>query len=676
LAELNAVEFIAMRNSKKSSQARHREADVSNSSRKLENTRTPSDRSGIGSNTVSQRTAWPNAVLAAAILAIAIGAVYARAIDAPFIFDDLNAIHQNGSIRSLWPLVGTAARPGPLNPPDNKPTSARPLVNLSLAINYHFGRLSPTGYHVVNVAIHFLSALLVWAIVRRSLGLPYFAGRFDDSATWLALAVAMLWALHPLVTEAVAYTTQRSELLVSLFYLATVYCSLRYWLTDDGGTKWLVLAVASCLCGMASKEIMVSAPIMVLLFDRTFIAGTFREALRKSWPLYAGLAGAWLLLFVLNIDAPRSGAAGFGLGVKAHQWWLTQCQVLLTYLKLSIWPYPLLIHYQWPYLNSIAEAWPYVLAVGVLAIATLVLLWRNSPLGFLGAWIFAILGPTFIVPVVLEQAAERRMYLPLVALVTMFVIGGYWLLSSLSSRWTAASFWLAAAIAVVLGIVSNKRLAAYYDEMHLWRDVVKHNPNDYVAHSSLGQLLLQNRPAEAIPELQAALQLKPDHVIARTNLGTALIKIGRPNDAISVLRTALKLDPNHVPALVNLGIVQMRVGDLAAARACFEHVLRLQPKRADIHSKLGVLLHATGQTSAAIEHCRQAVRLTPDDAEAHSTLGLVLLESGDANGAVGYLREAVRLQPDSAEYKNDLATALKATGQATQHQTGPDGNPP
>jgi Flp pilus assembly protein TadD len=609
--------------------------------------------------------------LAAALLAVSIGAVYARAIHSPFIFDDHNAIHQNESIRSLWPLAGTAARPGPLNPPDNKPTSARPLVNLSLAINYYFGRLSPTGYHVVNVAIHFLSALLILAIVRRTLGLPYFAGRFEDSAAWLALAVAMIWALHPLLTEAVAYTTQRSELLVSLFYLATFYCSIRYWSLEDGRTKWLVLAVVACLCGMASKEIMVSAPVMVLLFDRTFIAGTFREALRRSWPLYAGLAGTWLLLLVLNIDAPRSGAAGFGLGVEAHEWWLTQCQVLLTYLKLSVWPSPLLIHYQLPYLNSISEAWPYVLAVGVLAVAACVLLWRNSPLGFLAAWVFAILGPTMIVPVVLEQAAERRMYLPLVALVTMFVVGGYWLLCSLSSRWTTASFWLAAAIAVVLGVVSYKHLAAYDDEMHLWRDVVKHNPNDYVAHSSLGQLLLQNRPAEAIPELQAALQLKPDHVIARTNLGTALIKIGRPADAISVLRSALKLDPNHVPALVNMGIVQMRVGDLAAARACFEHVLQLQPKRADIHSKLGVLLHASGQTSAAIKHCRRAVQLTPDDAEAHSTLGLVLMESGDANGAVAYLREAVRLQPNSAEYNNDLATALRVTG-----QTGQDGDRP
>src|SRR5207253_2214235 len=100
------------------------------------------------------------------------------------------------------------------------------------------------------------------------------AGRFNLSAGWLAPAVALIWALHPLQTETVIYATQRTELLMALFYLATLYCSMRYWLTADSRATWLVLAILACLCGMASKEVMVTAPVMVLLFERTFIAGS------------------------------------------------------------------------------------------------------------------------------------------------------------------------------------------------------------------------------------------------------------------------------------------------------------------------------------------------------------------------------------------------------------------
>src|SRR3954447_16764681 len=231
----------------------------------------------------------------AVILAFLIGAVYGPSINVPFVFDDRDTIMGNDSILKLWPLIGRD-EPGPLNPQPEFPTSGRPVINLSFALNYYFGGFSPVGYHAVNIVIHFLSAMLVWAILTRTLRLPYFGERFEQSAGWLALAIAMLWALHPLQTEAVVYVTQRTELMMALFYLATLYCSLRYWSQfsrpvrqGTGGNAlvkkpilqfriiWLILAVLACAAGMASKEVMVSAPVMVLLFERTFIVGSFKE---------------------------------------------------------------------------------------------------------------------------------------------------------------------------------------------------------------------------------------------------------------------------------------------------------------------------------------------------------------------------------------------------------------
>src|SRR5204863_2298660 len=121
-------------------------------------------------------------------------------------------------------------------------------------------------------------------------------------------------------------------------------------------------------------------------------------------------------------------------GVPAYEWWLTQSKVFFLYLRLAVWPWPLLIHYQLPYLKNLNDAWMYVVPLLLMGIFTLVLLWRNNPLGFLGTWFFAILSPTFAIPVVTEMAAERRMYLALVVPVVIFVIGGYWLAGAIFQR--------------------------------------------------------------------------------------------------------------------------------------------------------------------------------------------------------------------------------------------------
>ena len=129
----------------------------------------------------------------------------------------------------LWPLVASGPEGGPLNPPGNFPTSARPIVNLSLAVNYYFGQFEPRGYRVVNTAIHAGCALLLWGLVAGTLRLEYFGGRFTRAAGPLGFVAALVWALHPLTSEGVAYLTQRTESSMALCYLATLFASLRYW---------------------------------------------------------------------------------------------------------------------------------------------------------------------------------------------------------------------------------------------------------------------------------------------------------------------------------------------------------------------------------------------------------------------------------------------------------------
>ena len=330
----------------------------------------------------------PTVVLVTAVvLAVAIATIYSRAIHAPFIFDDEDIVIKNTSIERLWPPIGTEKLRGPFNPEREISTSGRPLVNFSLAMNYRVGGRDPASYHVCNIAVHILSTWLLLGIVRRQCcRLDFFQPAIRDAADRLACLVALVWGLHPLHTETVVYVTQRTELLMSLFYLATLYASLRYWTMESprAVSRWAVLAGISCGLGMACKEVMVTAPVIVLLFERTFIAGSFRAALVKSWRLYVGFALGWVVLLALNATGPRSGSAGFHAGVAAPVWWLTQTKILLLYLKLVVWPWPLVIQYEFPYLTTVREALPWLMPVALLAILTLLLVWRRTAVGF--AW--------------------------------------------------------------------------------------------------------------------------------------------------------------------------------------------------------------------------------------------------------------------------------------------------
>jgi tetratricopeptide (TPR) repeat protein len=634
-----------------------------------------------GSESSARGREGPPAWVVPVVLAVSIFAVYYGARHAPFIFDDAVTIEKNSSIKSVWPLVGSTERPGPLNPPRELPTSGRPLVNLTFAMNYHVGELNPVGYHVVSIVLHCLTAWLVWAVVRRTLLLPYFDRRFEASAGWLALAVAMLWALHPLQTEAVVYVTQRTELMMALFYLSTFYCSLRYWSqlslpAGQGGAQsisvtkpilqsratWLIVAVLACAAGMASKEVMVSAPVMVLLFERTFIAGSLKESLRRSWPLYAGLAATWQVLLLVNLGSPRGDSAGFSLGVSAYQWWLTQAKVLLMYLKLSFWPSPLLLHYVFPYFTTLAEAWVYVVPVLLLVVIVCILLWRNNPLGFLGAFLFAILSPTLIVPIVTEMAAERRMYLPLLALVVLVVVGGFVLVQWMLKRSGGVAY-VAAALAVVLafacGLFSARRLAAYNDEMTLWRGVLQYQPDNYMAHTNIGHLLVEEgRLAEAIEELQLSVSLKPDNYVGYNNLGKALDHAGRYPEAIDALNKALQLDPEYTDALLNLANSLQQMGRLSEAREPLEHAVRLNPENAEVQNNMGVLLASSNQVPQAIERFRLAARLDPQYVRAHINLSRTLVGTGEKEEAIRELEQAIQLAPRRADLECDLGTLL------------------
>jgi tetratricopeptide (TPR) repeat protein len=550
------------------------------------------------------------------ILAALIGIVYGRAARAPFVHDDNMSVLGNPSIVRLWPAFGTVDRPGPLNPPRDAVTSGRPLVNLSLALNYCLGGYHPLGYHIVNMVLHVLSAILLYGIVRRALSLDRFRARFGTAATPLAIAVAVVWAIHPLLTDAVEYVSQRTELMMGTFYLATLYASLRYLTSASRWSRSVAAfgATLACFCGMACKEVMVSAPPIALLFDRCFVSGSLKAALKKSWPLYAGLFGSWFVLLALNVDAPRSHAAGFQAGLPAYVWWFTQSKVLLLYLKLSIWPWPLIIHRETALIWTLAEALPWLLPLALAAGGTLLLLWRRSSIGFLGAWLFAILLPTMVMPMPSEAVAERRMYLPLIAVVVFVIVGGYAILKRQlevrspnerpsNASWLALRMMTIGAIALVsvFAVVTSCRLQAYGDAITIWRDAVAR---------------------------------QPENVRATINLGCALQDAGRYQEAVSQFERAISIDPTRP--------------DVGLA-----------------HRSLGLAWARLRQPEKAIHHLELAMRLRPDVANDHGVLGSLLVDVHRFSDAVPQLELAVRQQPADVLALANLASAYANLGRGS-----------
>jgi tetratricopeptide (TPR) repeat protein len=590
--------------------------------------------------------------LACGVLVLAVFAAYANSLSGPFVYDDKDSIVGNLTLRHLWPLAEV------LTPPSGGLTvSGRPVLNLSLALNFAAGGLDVRGYHVVNVLIHALACLTLFGLVRRTLVLPSLRGRFGDAAVPIAFTVAALWALHPLQTEAVTYLVQRAESLMGLFFLLTLYGFVRSVDAPAPG-RWQVLSVAACLLGMATKENMVSAPGLVLLLDRAFVAGSFAAAWRRRRGFYAALAATWILLagMLASTGGNRGGSAGFGVPISWWDYALTQFPALVRYVRLSFWPTPLVFEYGPFRIESLAMVWPQACLVVALVAGMIFALWRNAALGFLGAWFFAVLAPTSLMPGITQRIVEHRMYLSLAPIMVLIVAAVY---PRGGRRGLAALFALAAG----LGSLTFQRNADYRSEIALWRDTAAKRPYNAGAHASLGAALAEaGRMDEAIREDEIALQLGPGYITTRNNYASALIAVGRIGEAIQHLEASLRQEPDNAQAHLNLGTALDLLKRTPAAIRHYEAAVRRDPSFAAAQNNLGDALSRSGRNAEGIVHLQEALRLKPDFVDGHYNLAAALARAGRLAEAQAQFEDGLRLKPADAEAHANWGGVLLATG--------------
>jgi protein O-mannosyl-transferase len=576
----------------------------------------------------------------------------------PFVFDDELAIVSNPTIRRL----STALFPPNAAEMGGLPISGRPIVNLSIAFNYLVGRENVFWYHVVNLLIHAVCGLLLFGVLRRTLLQPTLTARFKAHAFELALVASVLWTVHPLQTESVTYVSQRAEALLGLFYLFTVWCFIRA-LEPGAAPKWGRWAVAGCLLGMATKEVMVSAPIFAALYDRALVAGSWREVWRRRRHLLLALASTWLLLawFVVRGGGTRGFSAGFGLGVSPWEYLLTQCGALVLYLKLSLWPHPLVLDYGTDIVRFVADVWWQGLVVLALLGATAWAVARNLALGCAGAWFFMILAPSSsVIPLVGQTIAEHRMYLPLAAIIVASVFSGY-------AYFGRKTLLVAAVAAIVLAAVTIRRNQDYATTIRICEDTVAKRPTNARAMALLADYY--HRAGQLDPArrwLERSLEIQPDVIPVLNNLGNVWQELREPNKAIGYYQHILVLRPNDVTALNNLGNALIVAGRATEGISQLDTALRLAPQAASTRANLAATLAQSGRLAEAAEQFQALLIAKPDDPEIHAQFAGVLAGLGRRDEAISHLETSVRLQPDNADLHNQLGTQLGRAGRVRE----------
>ncbi len=582
------------------------------------------------------------------VIVILVALIYSNVFTAPFIFDDLKYIVDNTFIRDInnfSVLSGT-----------------RYLVFLSFALNYAAGGLSPLGYHIVNIALHAINAVLVYALVRSLFLSPAMAGSGPGqgeatatvkAAPYVPLITALVFAAHPMETEAVSYISQRFASMAAFFYLLSVTAYVRSRLSSMQGRgrvalAFYLVAFLGGILGQVSKETSFTLPATILLTEFLFFqrARFSIRALRTALPFVA-LFG----VIPVQLFHPFGGGPG-GIAQKLrllqieelatlsrHDYLATQFRVILTYIRLLFLPFGQRGDYDYAVYHSFFTApvflsLVFLLVVLVIAVFTALRSARSGKaLGLLAAfgiiWFFITISVESSIIPIKDVIFEHRVYLPSAG-VFMALIALYSSILARRGRLPARVALIPPLVVVVaLSALTYRRNMVWRSGLVFWQDVAKKSPKKARGHNNLGNALYnRSRVKDAMREYEEAISLNRDYYEAYNNLGTALLETGRPAEALLNFRRAMDLRPDYAPAYSNAALALVAMNEPLRAARYARSALALRPGLVDAHSALGMALVDLGKTNEGIGHLKEATRLAPSSKNIWKNLGLALRRAG------------------------------------------------
>ena len=532
-----------------------------------------------------------------------------------------------------------------------------PLTWLShMAVVSAFG-LASSAHHLANLALHALSALLLFVAMKRMTG-----------ARWPSALVALLFGIHPVHVESVAWVAERKDVLSGLFWMLA-FVGYAHYVRRPDWRRYLFVAVPFVL-GLLSKSMIVTLPFVLLLLDvwplgrlrpAAFDFRIARRLVLEKVPLLALTAADAVITYLAQHTA---GAVAPLDQVPAG---LRVCNALWSYVAYAAsfcWPRGLAVFY--PY-QPVMPWWQTGLAVVLLVAVSVLVLRRLTASPYLAVgwgWYLGTLVPVLgLVQVGSQARADRYTYIPTIGLAVMVAWGAAEIAAS--RPWTRIPLaGLAAGLSAACAVLTWSQVQVWRTSTTLFEHALSVTRDNFVALDGVGlQLRLQGRLNEAISNFREVVRISPAFAGGQNNLGEALLASGRAEEALPHLLEAVRINPNLREARVSLAMAQSQLEHADAAIATYEDAVRRWPDYANAQTRLGLALFERGRAREGLAHLREAVRLSPDDADAHYDLGRVLLDTGSVDAAAVEFAETLRLHPEFAEGHFNLGNVLAGRGQ-------------
>ncbi len=587
-----------------------------------------------------------------------------------------------------------------------------PLTWLSHMLDYQLFAANPAGHHITNLLFHIISTLLLFFILKRMTGFP-----------WRSAFVAVLFAIHPLHIESVAWVAERKDVLSTLFFMLTVWAYARY-VERPGIYRYLAIILFFAI-GLMSKPMLVTLPFVLLLLDfwplgRLHLEGSLFNISEGELKAVGdgnekrsvmGLIIEKVPLFILSALSICATIYAQWSGISPLESLPFSTRVsnavvsYISYMGKMIWPSDLAVFYPYPESIPVWQVGGAVLLL-VLITAIAVRLRRRNPYAIVGwLWYLGTLVPVIgLVQVGYQSMADRYTYLPVIGL----FIAIAWMVPDLLARWRfhrIALSVLAAFVMAALMTVSRFQIRYWQNSMTLFARALAVTKNNHVIHTNMGALLAeQGKFGEAIAHYQEALRIKPNDFEARYNLANALARQGKVEDAVSHYAGILQTKPDAAAVHNNMGIALSQLGRTDEAIVHFREALRIKPDFQDAGSNLekalmgqgrtkkpvpekvaippadpnsaegqlrmGLALFQEGRADEAIPKLEEALRLNPKLVAAHVSLGLIMAQKRNLDKAIDHFRKALKIKPDIAEAHNSLGVALTYKGsldEAVEH---------
>jgi tetratricopeptide (TPR) repeat protein len=614
-----------------------------------------------------------NMIVEVVILLSLITFSYTSSINGEFQFDDTHSIEENSMIKDVrklnFDLINWLG--------------GRPVTNLTFAMNYSVSRLDTFGYHVVNLVIHLTVVLLLYLFTKMTLRLA----NYEDPRN-LALITAGIFGLHPLHSQAVSYIVQRAESLASLFYVLSLTLLVKSF--DAGfnrkGVALYILGFGAFVLGLGAKEIVVTLPLTYALYSYYFLAatcspsstaqgsetsGVFLKRLAVFLPFFV-LGGIYTILRLKGFGGRQD--IGFDIqGITPMGYFLTQFEVVVTYLRLIVLPINQNLDYDYPLSQGFFQLrtlLSFVVITGIFLQALYLLLTcRNSKkqtqnespklvISFALLWFFLILSPTSTVVPVVDVIFEHRVYLASWGIITTLVVTANIIYNRLEiatqkKRQVIAKI-VAIAILAALAVMLYERTKVWQSRKSLWSDVVAKSPGKARPHMNLGHALaMEGNYEAAVLEYKTALTLANDKSVSRIeilrNLGVALFQLGMLGDAIEVFTEASTSDPLNADILNNLAICFLEIGNYKKAVYYVSIAVKAQPRHGGAHNTLGEIYFKKKEYNKALESFLQAIQLNPDVPLRYFNAALAFEKLGRITEACKYQARYLEIETNDAE---------------------------